>query len=47
MLPALFHSLLFAQAASAPIPLEQVRLDFCLDKARADPGAAMIEASEP
>ena len=45
MLPALFHSLLFAQAASAPIPLEQVRLDFCLDKARADPGAAMIEAS--
>ena len=45
MLPALFHSLLFAHAASAPIPLEQVRLDFCLDKARADPGAAMIEAS--
>jgi len=46
MLPSLFHSLLLAQAASAQVPLEQVRLDLCLDKARGDPGAAMIEASD-
>jgi len=45
MLSVLFHSLLFAQAAATPVPLEQVRLDLCLDQARADPGAAMIEAS--
>lgn len=42
---ALFHSLLLAQAASGSIPLEQARLDICLDKARSDPGAAMVEAS--
>ena len=45
MLASLFHSLLFAQAASTGVPLEQARLEVCLDHARADPGAAMTEAS--
>jgi len=48
MLPALFHSLLLAQAVSGPasglVPLEQARLDLCLDQARGDPGAAITEA---
>src|SRR5688500_1349016 len=38
-------SLLVAQAAAAMVPLEQARLDLCLDKARADPATAMAEAS--
>lgn len=45
MLVALFHSLLLAQAASGSGPLEQARLEICLDQARSDPGAAMIEAN--
>lgn len=45
MIATLFHSLLLAQAASAMVPLEQARLDLCLDKARADPATAMVEAS--
>lgn len=45
MLSALFHSLLFAQAASGGVPLEQVRLDLCLEKARSDPATATAEAS--
>lgn len=45
MLSGLFHSLLLAQAASGAVSLEQARLDLCLDQARADPGAAMVEAS--
>jgi tetratricopeptide (TPR) repeat protein len=45
MLSSLFHSLLLAQAASGVAPLEQVRLDLCLDRARADPATAMAEAS--
>ena len=44
MLSALFHSLLVAQAASAAVPLEQARLDICLDRARGDPAAAIAEA---
>ena len=45
MFSALFHSLLIAQAASAMVPLEQARLDLCLDKARQDPATAMAEAN--
>jgi hypothetical protein len=45
MLPTLLHTLLTAQAAAAMVPLEQARLDLCLDKARADPATAMAEAS--
>jgi tetratricopeptide (TPR) repeat protein len=45
MLATLFHSLLLAQAASAVAPLEQARLDLCLDRAREDPATAMVEAS--
>jgi tetratricopeptide (TPR) repeat protein len=45
MLATLLHSLLVAQAAAAMVPLEQARLDVCLDKARADPATAMAEAS--
>ena len=45
MLSSLFHSLLLAQAASAMVPLEQVRLELCLDQARADPATAITEAS--
>jgi tetratricopeptide (TPR) repeat protein len=45
MLSTLFHSLLFAQAASAAVPLEQARLDVCLERARSDPTTAMSEAS--
>jgi tetratricopeptide (TPR) repeat protein len=49
MLSTLFHSLLLAQAASGPAsglaPLEQARLDVCLDKARGDPATAMADAS--
>ena len=45
MLSTLFYSLLLAQAASAVVPLEQARLDLCLDKAREDPATAMAEAS--
>jgi hypothetical protein len=45
MLAPLLHSLLFAQAAAAPAPLEQVQLEQCLDKARGDPATAMAEAS--
>jgi len=45
MLSTLFHSLLLAQAASGVVPLEQTRLDVCLDKARGDPATAMAEAS--
>ncbi len=44
MLSTLFHSLLFAQAASAAVPIEQIRLDQCLDQARRDPATAMAEA---
>jgi tetratricopeptide (TPR) repeat protein len=49
MLSALFHSLLFAQAVSgsagAAVPLEQLRLDQCLARARGDPATAIAEAS--
>ena len=45
MIATLFHSLLLAQAASAPAPLEQARLGLCLDQARADPAGAIAEAS--
>lgn len=45
MVYTFFYALLFAQAGSAMAPLEQVRLDSCLDKARADPATAMAEAS--
>lgn len=45
MLSPLLHALLFAQAASGMVPLEQARLDLCLDKARQDPATAMAEAS--
>lgn len=45
MLSTLLHALLFAQAASGMVPLEQARLDLCLDKARQDPATAMAEAS--
>ena len=45
MLAPLLHSLLFAQAAATPAPLEQVQLEQCLDKARGDPATAMAEAS--
>lgn len=44
MLSPLVHSLLLVQAASGTVPLEQARLDLCLDQARVDPGAAMVEA---
>ena len=43
MLVALFHSLLLAQAASGSVPLDQARLEICLDKARSDPAGAMID----
>jgi tetratricopeptide (TPR) repeat protein len=45
MLSTLFHSLLFAQAASAVVPLEQARLDVCLERASRDPTTAISEAS--
>jgi tetratricopeptide (TPR) repeat protein len=49
MFSALFHSLLFAQAVSginsAEVPIEQARIDVCLDKAREDPATAIAEAS--
>jgi len=45
MLPAVFHSLLLAQAASAAVPLEQARLGLCLDKALEDPATAISDAS--
>ena len=45
MLSTLFHSLLFAQAASAAVPIEQIRLEQCLDQARDEPAAAITEAS--
>ena len=45
MLSSLFHSLLLAQAASAAVPIEQIRLDQCLDRARGDPATAIAEAS--
>ena len=45
MITALFHSLLFAQAASAAVSLEQARLDVCLQRARRDPTTAMSEAN--
>jgi Flp pilus assembly protein TadD len=44
MLSALFQSLLFAQAAAAQVPLEQVRLNLCLDHARSEPAGAITEA---
>jgi tetratricopeptide (TPR) repeat protein len=45
MLSTLLHSLLFGQAVAAAAPIEQVRLDLCLDKAREDPATAIAEAS--
>ncbi len=45
MLSAFFHSLLLAQAATSQVPLEQARLDVCLEQARADPATAITEAS--
>jgi tetratricopeptide (TPR) repeat protein len=45
MFAPLFHSLLLAQAATAAVPIEQARLEVCLDQARADPTAGMTEAS--
>jgi tetratricopeptide (TPR) repeat protein len=48
MFSTLFHSLLLAQSVSAVaagvVPLEQARLDLCLDKARADPATAIAGA---
>ncbi len=44
MFSALFHSLLLAQAASGVVPLEQARLDLCLDRARETPAIAIAEA---
>ena len=45
MLSTLFHSLLFAQAAPALMPIEQARLEVCLAQARTDPAAAITQAS--
>jgi tetratricopeptide (TPR) repeat protein len=45
MLSTLFHSLLLGQAASAAVPIEQIRLEQCLDQARGEPAAAISEAS--
>lgn len=45
MLAALFHSLLFAQAAYPAVPLEEARLELCLARAREEPAAAITEAS--
>ena len=45
MLSSLLHALLFAQAVSAAVPLEQLRLDQCLAQARGDPATAIAEAS--
>ena len=45
MLSSLLHALLFAQAVSAAVPLEQLRLDQCLTQARGDPATAIAEAS--
>lgn len=45
MLSALFQFLLFAQAVAAPVPLEQARLETCLDRARADPPTAIADAN--
>lgn len=45
MLTALFHSLLFAQAAYPTVPIEETRLELCLDHARGEPAAAITEAN--
>ena len=45
MLPALAYSLLFAQAAYPSVPVEETRLEVCLDHARADPAAGIAEAN--
>ena len=45
MLSTVFHSLLLGQAASAAVPVEQIRLEQCLDQARGEPAAAISEAS--
>jgi hypothetical protein len=46
MLPVLFQSLLLAQATYPAVPLEETRLELCLDHAREEPGAAITEASQ-
>ena len=46
MLAALASSLLFAQAADPSVPIEETRLEVCLDHARADPAAGISEANE-
>lgn len=53
MLSPLLHALLFTQAVSGPVsgsvgaavPLEQLRLDQCLARARGEPATAIAEAS--
>ena len=44
MLATMFKSLLLAQAASALVPIEQARLEVCLEQARTDPASAIAEA---
>jgi hypothetical protein len=46
MIPALFHSLLFAQAAYPAMPIDEARLEVCLDHAREEPAEAITEASQ-
>jgi hypothetical protein len=45
MLSALFHSLLFAQAGYPTIPIEETRLELCLDHAREEPATGITEAN--
>jgi tetratricopeptide (TPR) repeat protein len=45
MLTALTYSLLFAQASYPTVPVEETRLEACLDHARGDPAAGISEAN--
>jgi len=44
MFSALLHALMVTQAAAGLAPIEQVRLEQCLDRARSDPATAIAEA---
>lgn len=46
MLLALAQSLLLAQSVYPAAPLEETRLELCLDHAREEPGAGITEASQ-
>ena len=45
MLSALISSLLFTQASYPSVPVEEPRLELCLDHTRADPAAGISEAN--